>query len=164
MKLLILPFLYFLSNSLLANHHLGCVDQIRKELSSLQKEKKTLHKIRFISNYLNKKHVEKLKAEESLFSGLLKDDPSAVKKAADLMCGIFKMKIVGEGNYNFTIGNRKGDCKKLAKGLKLMCKYNKLSHNFDNFDEFALSEYYFCCGTKEGRKDSRCVKRWPKCE
>ena len=143
---------------------MGCVDQIKKELTSLEKETKKLHKVRFISNYLNKKHIEKLKSEENLFSGLLSDDPKSLKKAADLMCGIFQIKIVGEGNYNFTIGGRKGDCERLAKGLKLMCKYNKHSHNFDNFDEYALSEYYFCCSTKEGRKDSRCVKKWPKCK
>jgi hypothetical protein len=147
-----------------SSHHWGCADQIKKDLASIQKESKTLHKVRFISKYLNKKHIQKLKSQKKFYIGLLNGDPKTLKKAAKLMCSIFEMKIIGEGNYNFTIGNRKGDCEKLALGLKLMCKYNKKSYSLDNFDEYAFSEYYYCCGTKEGRKDSRCVKRWPKCE
>ena len=98
----------------------NCVDQIRYELKSIKKDQK--------------KHF---------FSGLLKGEKKSLKKTADLMCGIFKFKIVGEGNYNFTLGNRVGDCEKLALGLKLVCKNNKDSYRFDNFDEFSLSEYYF---------------------
>ena len=141
----------------------NCVDQIRDELKSIKKDQKKLHKVRFISNYLNGKEIEKLKSKEIFYSGLLKGEKKSLKRAADLMCGIFKFKIAGEGNYNFTLGNRAGDCEKLALGLKLVCKNNKDSYRFDNFDEFSLSEYYFCCSTKAGRKESRCLKRWPRC-
>ena len=163
MRYFALAFSFLISGLALANHHLGCVEKIRKDLTSIQKDTKKLHKVRFISNYLNKKQIEKLKSKETFYSGLLKGEKKAFKRASDLMCGIFKYKIVGEGNYNFTLGNRKGDCEKLALGLKLSCKYNKDAHNYDNFIEYSMSEYYFCCETKAGRKDSRCLKRWPKC-
>ena len=163
MKIFITIFLLFSVPSIFSQENKNCVDQIRKELNSIKKDKKKLHKVRFISNYLHGKEIEKLKSKENFYSGLLKGEKKYFKRAADLMCGIFKFKIVGEGNYNFTLGNRKGDCEKLALGLKLVCEHNKDSYRFDNFDEYALSEYYFCCETKKGRKESRCIKRWPKC-